>query len=222
MDLKNNYENLGPYVKINRSSSEIKYDDDKNMWSADIIFDVYQKSIYLYGTTRTLTEVERSNIITEILNRFFFNYINKINLKDYLYFEDNVYLCKLKNRGLEKNEELKKQGMSYSILGESIIELPKHPLENSIITDIRNIYFYLKLAVEEGIKTNSMVFDSIPFEFEGDSHRYKRMLKILEELIPEFEDYLTQYLCGQVNISISKGKLRNKKAVVFIKIKEAK
>lgn len=216
MNLKNEI------VNINRSSSEIKYDDDKNMWSADIIFDVYQKSIYLYGTTRTLTDVERSNIITEILNKFFFNYINKINLKDYLYFEDNVYLCKLKNRGLEKKEELKQQGTSYSILGETIMELPKHPLENSIISDIRNIYLYLKLAVEEGIQKNSMVFDSIPFEFEGDSHRYKRMLKILEELIPEFEDYLTKYLCGQVNISISKGKLRNKKAVVFIKIKEAK
>ena len=222
MDLENKNENLGPYVNINRSSSEIKYDDDKNMWSADIIFDVYQKSIYLYGTTRALTKTERSNIITEILNRFFFNYINKVNLKDYLYFEDNVYLCKLKNRGLEKKEELKQQGMSYSILGESIIELPKHPLENSIISDIRTIYLHLKLAVEEGIKTNSMVFDSIPFEFEGDSYRYKRMLKILEELIPEFQEALSQLLCGKVIISINKGKLRNKKAVVFIKIKEAK
>lgn len=81
MDLDVKFENLGPYVKINRSSSEIKYDDNKNMWSADIIFDVYQRAIYIYGTSRTLTETERSNVITEILNKFFFNYMYKINLR---------------------------------------------------------------------------------------------------------------------------------------------
>ncbi|MBO5477695.1 MAG: hypothetical protein J6A15_08095 [Clostridia bacterium] len=81
MELENKNENLGPYVKINRSSSEIKYDDDKNMWSADMIFDIPQRSINIYGTTRTLTENERSNIITEILNRFFFDYMNKVNLR---------------------------------------------------------------------------------------------------------------------------------------------
>lgn len=108
------------------------------------------------------------------------------------------------------------------MLAETVMELPKHPLENSIIGDIRNIYKYLKLAVEEGIKTNQMVFDSIPFTFEGDSNKYKKMLKVLENVIPEFEDYLTNMLNGKVTITVCKGKLRNKKATVFIKIKEAK
>ncbi|MBO5477696.1 MAG: hypothetical protein J6A15_08100 [Clostridia bacterium] len=47
------------------------------------------------------------------------------------------------------------------------------------------------------------------------------MMKILEELRPEFEASLTKLLNKKVNITVCKGKLRGKKAITFIKIKEA-
>lgn len=75
------FESLGPYVKINRSSNEIKYDDNISIWSADIIFEVNQKAVYIYGTSKALSDTERSNIITEILNKFFFNFMEKLNLR---------------------------------------------------------------------------------------------------------------------------------------------
>lgn len=122
---------------------------------------------------------------------------------------------------MDKKEELKFNGMSYSILGETIIELPKHPLENSIISDIRSIYHYLKIAVEESIMSNTTVYDNVPFVFDGDLHRYKKLMKILDELKVEFEDSLSRLLNRKVVIEICKGKFKNKKAITFVKIKEA-
>ncbi len=59
-------------IYINKSSSLIEYDDDNTAWTAEVIFDSEKKEVLLLGTTRCLTDIERSNIITEILNKYFF------------------------------------------------------------------------------------------------------------------------------------------------------
>lgn len=59
-------------IYINKSNSLIEYDDDKNFWTADAIFDSNKKEVLIVGTTWRLTDIERSNIITSILNKYFF------------------------------------------------------------------------------------------------------------------------------------------------------
>ena len=84
------------YVKIDKSSGILQYDDSKVKWDADIIFNVSNKEILIYKTTRKLTNQERNNIITKIINMYAFgNYFNN---------EPGILYCKLKNRGLEKKE----------------------------------------------------------------------------------------------------------------------
>ncbi len=68
---------MSKVVSISKSTSEIKYDDEVNMWYADIIFNVYDKNILIYGTTRKLTDKERSDIITELLNKYYFRKLLK-------------------------------------------------------------------------------------------------------------------------------------------------
>lgn len=53
-------------VKILKSSGEIFYDDNKNYWKADISWNIPCKKITIFGTTRALTDKERSNIITKL------------------------------------------------------------------------------------------------------------------------------------------------------------
>lgn len=59
-------------IYINKSNSLIEYDDDKNFWTADAIFDSNKKEVLIVGTTWCLNDIERSNIITSILNKYFF------------------------------------------------------------------------------------------------------------------------------------------------------
>ncbi len=59
-------------IYINKSSSLIEYDDDNTVWTAGIIFDSEKREVLLLGTARCLSDIERSNIITEILNKYFF------------------------------------------------------------------------------------------------------------------------------------------------------
>lgn len=65
------------YVKINKSSGIINYDDGRDSWEADIIFLSNEKEVVLLGTTHRLNDEERSNIITEILNKYCFRKLHK-------------------------------------------------------------------------------------------------------------------------------------------------
>ena len=65
------------YVKINKSNGLIQYDNDVNSWEADIIFLLDDKEVILLGTSHRLNDEERSNIITEILNKYFFRKLFK-------------------------------------------------------------------------------------------------------------------------------------------------
>lgn len=199
------------YVKINKSIGLIEYDDNSNCWEADIIFRTDVKDIVLLGTAHKLTSEERSNIITEILNKYYFgNYINR---------DSYLYMYKLKNRNEEKSEENNTIGKSFPILAETIIELPKNVEENKNITQLRSIYKYLKLAVEEALSDNKSVIDDIDYEFSGTYFEYRRYKTIIKNLLPDFEYYLTQMYGNKIKIEYT-SKFKIKKGIFSFRIKE--
>ena len=119
-------------VKIDKSSGILQYDDSKVKWDADIIFDVSNKEIIIYRTTRKLTNQERNNIITKILNLYAFG--------NYFVNEPGILYCKLKNRGLEKKEENFSNTRSYSIIGEEVLELSNNSDDCEIVKTLINLY----------------------------------------------------------------------------------
>ena len=136
-------------VKILKSSGEIFYDDNKNYWKADISWNIPCKKITIFGTTRALTDKERSNIITKLLNKFYFG--------NYLDYENDIYLCKLYNRDMSKKEEQDVEDMSYSILGEYILELPQSDDANQIVKDMRNLFVNMRIWVKESINRKEKI-----------------------------------------------------------------
>lgn len=200
------------FVKINKSSGLIEYDDNKNtFWEGDIIFRSNEKDIVILGSAHKLSAEERSNIITEILNKYFFgNYINR---------DDYIYMYKLKNRNAEKREEDNMTGKSFPILSETIIELPKNIEEDERITQFRNIYMHLKLAVKEAMQKDKDILDDIDYEFYGTILEYRRYKSILNNLIPDFE-YSLSNLCGRKLEIEYISKYKSKKTIFSFRIKE--
>lgn len=170
-------------VKIKKDERRISYDSEKFMWEADIDFDKFKEDIIIKGTTRELTDEERSNVIIAILNTHFFckssNYIPKL------------YLYKLKNRGLEKYEEKKQKSKSYSMLSEYIIELPKADKENVVISNLKTLYLNLRLEVKEA-KEEKRTLSSVPFEIYGNLFEYHNYLRIMQNIKEEFEYALSK------------------------------
>lgn len=199
------------FVKINKSSGLIEYDDNNTFWEGDIIFRSDEKDIVILGSAHKLSAEERSNIITEILNKYFFgNYINR---------DEYIYMYKLKNRNVEKREEENVKGRSFPILSETIIELPKNIEEDERITQFRNIYMHLKLAVKEAMQKSRYVLDDIDYDFYGTFLEHRRYKSILSNLIPDFE-YSLSNLCGR-KIEIEYiSKYNSKKTTFSFRIKE--
>ncbi len=144
------------------------------------------------------------------------NYLINIIFGNYLNREDNIYLCKLKNRGLNKKEELKVNDISYSILAEDIIELPQNSDENEIVKSIRNIYINLKLEVDEAKRSNTILNSSIPFEYVGNMKEYRKIIKLFSQITHEIEYYFSKILNRKVKIQISRGK-----TITYFAIREA-
>lgn len=213
-------------VKINLSSSYIEYDDGKDFWNADILY-VYneeekKKEIQIVGKTRILTDEERNNIITELLNTFAFG--------NYLQNEHELWLCKLKNRRLEKKVELGLENeMSYSIIGEEVLELSENVNDCEIVKVLRELYLNLRIqAVEYKNNLKSKIitnhktpWNSISFNFEGSRNEYKTICKILNSIKYEFEDALSKHINHKILIDIEKSKIANRKATIQIQFKEA-
>ncbi len=202
-------------VKIDKASSYLKYENNNTSWTADIITNVYDKEIILLGTTRVLTNNERDDIITEILNKYAFgNYLNK---------EDGIWKCKLKNRGLEKYEEIKQNDMrSYSILTEEIVDYSKRQDDCDMLKVLRTLYLNLKIEVTENIKIKKIPQKTrLEFTFNGKKSEYKLFLDIISYIKEEFEDALSRYAKKNVYIKIIKGKLNDKKANTLFIIKGA-
>lgn len=174
----------------------------------------------IIGTTRVLTNVERSNIITEILNKYAFG--------NYLNYENNVWLCKLKNRGLDKNVELSISSKSYSMIGEIVLEHKKNQKDSNMVKMLRNLYTNLKNEAVEYNKArkknkDNIAFDkSISFTFYGKKYEYKYFEKIIKEIRWEFEDALSKYINHNINLEVVNGIYRKSKATSLFIIKEAK
>ncbi len=130
----------------------------------------------------------------------------------------NIY--KLKNRGLGKKEEKKIKEISYSMLGEDIIELPKNDFECEKISEFRSIYLNLKIAVEDAKIEKKILNDDIKFKFEGTILDFKKYRKILDDLIPEFSHSLSKLYGRDICIKYS-GKLNKGKSIVTFTLKEA-
>lgn len=128
-------------------------------------------------------------------------------------------MCKLKNRNLDKNEELNIKEKSYSMLAETIIQLPRNIGENETITEFRNIYFNLKLAVEEAKVNKKILVDDTDYNFYGNYVNYKKYSKVLSNLIPEFEYALSKLYGKKLEIECE-SKYRKKEAVFSFRIKE--
>jgi hypothetical protein len=149
---------------------------------------------------------------------------------NYLNREDNIWLCKLKNRGMEKNEELNHlANMSYSIIGEEILELSANENDCELVKCLRNLYLNLKLQAmeyKENIKakidlTYKTPWNYISFDFYGSRREYKQFIKIINAIQYEIEDALSKYINHQIKLNIAPGKIKNNKATTKLLIKEA-
>lgn len=199
-------------VRILKSSGEIFYDDNKNYWKADISTNIPNREINIFGTTRQLSDEERSNIITEILNKFCFgNYLNS---------ERDVYLCKLKNRGMSKKEEQNIEDMSYSILGEYIIELPQNNDANSIVKDMRNLFINIRIWVKECLNRKEKISCTLPFKIYGKKREMKIFLNMFNSIKNEFEYYFFKMTGKEIEIKCIENKMINGKATVIFDVKE--
>lgn len=204
------------YVKIDKSSGILQYDDSKVKWDADIIFNVSNKEIIIYKTTRKLTNQERNNIITKIINMYAFgNYFNN---------EPGILYCKLKNRGLEKKEEIFSKTKSYSIIGEEVLELPSNPDDSEIVKTLRNLYLNLKILACENKKKrkkNHTAASSLEFEIFGNRIKSNNLYKIIINIKNEIEDAISKYINDPINIDIIKGRTAKDKTNITFFIKEA-
>ena len=199
-------------VRILKSSGEIFYDDNKNYWKADISTNIPNREINIFGTTRQLSDEERSNIITEILNKFCFgNYLNS---------ERDIYLCKLKNRGMSKKEEQNIEDMSYSILGEYIIELPQNNDANSIVKDMRNLFINIRIWVKECLNRKEKISSTPPFKVYGKKREMKIFLNMFNSIKNEFEYYFFKMTGKEIEIKCIENKMINGKATVIFDVKE--
>ena len=199
-------------VKILKSSGEIFYDDNKNYWKADISTNIPNREINIFGTTRELTAEERSNIITQILNKFCFgNYLDK---------ERDIYLCKLKNRGMSKKEEQNIEDMSYSILGEYIIELPQNSDANPIVKDMRNLFINMRVWVKESLNRKEKISCTLPFKIYGKKREMKIFLNMFNSIKNEFEYYFFFFFGKEVEIKYVSSDIINEKATVIFEVKE--
>lgn len=203
-------------VKIDKSSGILQYDDSKVKWDADIIFDVSNKEIIIYRTTRKLTNQERNNIITKILNLYAFG--------NYFVNEPGILYCKLKNRGLEKKEENFSNTRSYSIIGEEVLELSNNSDDCEIVKTLRNLYLNLKILACENKrqrKKNLNMVSKLEFEIFGSRTKTNSLYKIITSIKGEIEDAISKYINDPINIDILKGKtVKNKTNIMFL-IKEA-
>ncbi len=203
-------------VKIDKSSGILQYDDSKVKWDADIIFDVSNKEIIIYRTTRKLTNQERNNIITKILNLYAFG--------NYFVNEPGILYCKLKNRGLEKKEENFSNTRSYSIIGEEVLELSNNSDDCEIVKTLRNLYLNLKILACENKrqrKKNPNMVSKLEFEIFGSRTKTNSLYKIITNIKGEIEDAISKYINDPINIDILKGKtVKNKTNIMFL-IKEA-
>ena len=199
-------------VKILKSSGEIFYDDNKNYWKADISWNIPCKKITIFGTTRALTDKERSNIITKLLNKFYFG--------NYLDYENDIYLCKLYNRDMSKKEEQDVEDMSYSILGEYILELPQSDDANQIVKDMRNLFVNMRIWVKESINRKEKISCTLPFKIYGKKREMKIFLKMFDSIAYEFEYYFFKTTGKEVEIKCIESKMINGKATVIFDIKE--
>lgn len=203
-------------VKIDKSSGILQYDDSKVKWDADIIFDVSNKEIIIYRTTRKLINQERNNIITKILNLYAFG--------NYFVNEPGILYCKLKNRGLEKKEENFSNTRSYSIIGEEVLELSNNSDDCEIVKTLRNLYLNLKILACENKrqrKKNPNMVSKLEFEIFGSRTKTNSLYKIITNIKGEIEDAISKYINDPINIDILKGKtVKNKTNIMFL-IKEA-
>lgn len=200
-------------VKIYKSSNYIKYDDNIDIWEGDIIFNVTKYCVDIYGTSRELNDTERSIIITEILNRYAFG--------SYLDREEDIYMSKLRNRGLEKYEELGlEEKYSYSMLGETIIELKENEDECDAIKSLRNIYLNLKISAKE-IEKGYRLRDILVFNVDSNSIEYNKLKKILLFLVPEFETGLSNITKRNMEIKVLDNKYSKRNQLFCIRLREA-
>lgn len=201
-------------LKINKSTNFIEYTSDEVTWFADIYFNVQEREILLIGTTRNLTDNEREDIITEILSKYAFgNYINK---------ETDIWKCKLKNRAKEKYEERQKNKMSYSLIGEKILEYNVNHNDPSIVILLKNVYTNLKIELLDMLERKKHM-STLEFNFSGAKYEYKLCLRILDYILKEMENELSLYVDKNVTLNFVKGKynFNEKNAKILFVIKEA-
>lgn len=129
-------------------------------------------------------------------------------------------MYKLKNRNLFKKEEYNIKERSYSMLGETIIELQRNLEENETIMAFRNIYLNLKLAVEEARKNNVCLDATVECRLFGNYKEYRRCKNIVINILPEFEYALSKLLKRKIKIEYEASN-KEKEATFKFVLKEA-
>lgn len=123
---------------------------------------------------------------------------------------------------MSKKEEQEVEDMSFSILGEYVMELPQNRNANPIVKDIRSLFINLRICINENLKNNnSKISCTLPFEIYGEKRELKKFFKIVSNIEREFEYYFFKTTKKNIQIDSVDKKIINKKPTIIFEIKEA-
>lgn len=111
---------------------------------------------------------------------------------------------------MDKKQENNLKERAYSMLGETIIELKKNDEECKKIAEFRAIYLNLRLEIREAQNEKRKLDDTVEFEFNGSAIEYNKYKRVLNELIPEFEDALSKMYNKKIQLNYFRIKKANK------------
>lgn len=112
--------------------------------------------------------------------------------------------------------------MSYSIIGEKVLEYKVNSQDLPFIVVLKSIYTNLKIETLD-MKEKNKNMTTLEFKFLGTKSEYKLCLKILEYIIKEIENELS--ICTNLNLTLnfvnSKYNIKEKNAKILFIVKEA-
>lgn len=117
--------------------------------------------------------------------------------------------------------------MSYSMIGELVLEYSKCEIDSEMVKALRNLYTNLRnetLEYSNKLKDkekSNFITQSISFEFYGKKREYMYFSNIIREIRCEFEYALSNYIGKNIHLEIINGIYRKSKATSLFVIKEA-
>lgn len=117
--------------------------------------------------------------------------------------------------------------MSYSMIGEIVLEYSKRENDSEMVKALRNLYTNLRNEVKEYSNklknkgNDNFIIQSVSFDFYGKKSEYNYFSNIIREIRCEFEYALSKYIGKKIHLEIINGIYRKSKATSLFVIKEA-